>query len=57
MEKMSLNEYLDKVKKLTGIKIKMSNPVTRALYETLSVDIGHWLTIDEFEELLRSKKK
>jgi len=49
---LKLNEYLDKVKKLTGIKVKMSNPVTRCLYEEKSLIAGHWMTVKEFEDSL-----
>jgi len=49
---IGLNEYLAKVKRLTGIKLKMANPIIRACYEQKSIDTGRWLTLDEFEKLL-----
>ncbi len=48
----SLNNYLERVKSLKGTKIKMKNPVMRALYEEKSLQIGYWMTIVEFETRL-----
>lgn len=47
-----LDEYLAKVKALTGNKIKCKSPIVRALYEDKSIQAGHWLTLNEFEELI-----
>lgn len=52
-----MNKYLDKVKNLKGKKEKMVNPVTRSLYEEESVQAGRWLTLAEFEELLRMTRR
>jgi hypothetical protein len=55
--KESLSEYLKKVSELKGEKLKMSNPVTRALYEEYSVYAGHWLSLQEFEDKIRSSSR
>jgi hypothetical protein len=52
-----MNKYLDKVKNLKGKKEKMANPVTRAIYEDESVRTGRWLTIGEFEDLLKMTRR
>jgi hypothetical protein len=52
-----LNKYIEKVKNLKGKKEKMANPVTRAIYEDESVQAGRWLTLGEFEELLRKTRR
>lgn len=52
-----MNKYLEKVKNLKGNKEKMANPVTRAIYEEESVQAGKWLTLSEFEELLRKTRR
>lgn len=60
MAKLNIDEmdkYLEKVKNLKGKKEKMANPVTRALYEEESVNAGKWLTLSEFDELLRKTRR
>lgn len=47
-----LKNYLKKVRELTGQKIKMNNPITRADYEFKSVRAKHWLTLEEYEKSL-----
>lgn len=55
LDLLKMNEYLDSVKKLTGTKIKMSNPITRCIYEQKSLLAGRWLSIKEFEDTLNTK--
>jgi len=50
-----LNQYLEQVKKLSGNKVKMANPVVRAIYEEKSLQVGRWLTIEEFKNTLSTK--
>lgn len=52
LNKLTLNEYMDNVKNLTGNKIKFVNPVIRASYEGKSIISGHWLTLKEYEGMI-----
>lgn len=52
LNKLTLNEYMDNVKNLTGNKIKFVNPVIRASYEGKSIISNHWLTLKEYEGMI-----
>jgi len=41
-----------KIAALKGEKIKMSNPVSRASYESQSLKAGKWLSVEEFENAI-----
>jgi len=52
IDMVKMNEYLTRVKALSGTKMRMKSPIVRAYYEEKCLTVGHWMTVEEFEAII-----